>query len=146
MNLQTPNNANLEFLSHISAATTEVAGEEEVAVQSAAPWKVADSGFWGMLVPRFHGVGLTQLNFQRTLPVVMLGSAQENHIVISHEKISASSFYMYVITTQIQRPLGPHHCSFHWDEKVDNSFVFVRDHSETGTFVSRLPAIPTLRY
>ena len=96
MNIQTPNNANLEFFSHSSVATTEVAGEEEMEVQSPAPWKVADSGFWGMLVPLFHGVGLTQLNFQRTFPVVMLGSAPGNHIVINHEKISASSLQYYL--------------------------------------------------
>lgn len=96
MNPDTPNDTNFEFLTYSSSVTTEVADEEEVAAQSRVHWKAAaNSDFWGMLVPNLHGVGLTQFDFLRVFPVVTLGSAPENDIVINHEKISAFSLCMY---------------------------------------------------
>ncbi|KJA22242.1 hypothetical protein HYPSUDRAFT_661203 [Hypholoma sublateritium FD-334 SS-4] len=113
-----PNVTNFEFPTYSSFATTEVDDDEEMAAQSGVPWKVTSSSdFWGMLVPSLYGVGLTQLDFPRVSPIVTLGSAPENHIVISNEKIN------------------PQHCSFHWDEKDDKSVVLVRDYSESGTFI-----------
>lgn len=53
-----------------------------------------DDHLWGMLKP-MGGVSRSQIDFWRISPIVNVGSAPDNHIVINHKKISALLTYMY---------------------------------------------------
>ncbi len=116
----------------------EPAGAEELNGMSELSTDSPDGHLWACSSPWVESI-VHQLDFWRINPIVTIGSAKDNQIVLNHRKISSFLTYIYYLLLILTDFItGSYHCVFEWDGK-DN--YCVRDLSDTGTYVRRSPIV-----